>query len=145
MAVNARRERRRRLSGYTLTEMLVVLVIIGLISAVVVPQTLGQMNRAKSRTAKVQLQNVATALELFASDVGRYPTAQEGLAALITAPEGAQDWGGPYVREAMLKDPWGQPCLYETSTRDGNGFRVGTLGSDRRPGGKGAAQDVFVE
>lgn len=146
MARRLRARRRYRLGGYTLTEMLVVLVIIGLISAVVVPQTLGQMNRAKARTAKLQLQNIATALEIFAGDVGRYPDAKEGLMALIKPPAGAGDWRGPYLRgKTPLNDPWGNPCTYEPTSGDEGGFKLGSLGSDGQLGGKGPAQDIFVD
>lgn len=142
----ATRKRRRYVSqGYTLTEMLVVLVIIGLISAVVVPQTLGQMDRAKARTAKLQLQNIASALEFFAGDVGRYPTAAEGLVALVRQPADAPDWRGPYIKdETLVKDPWGRPCVYEPGA-DGAGFRLSSLGSDGKPGGQGTAKDIFIE
>jgi len=142
----ATRKRRRYVSrGYTLTEMLVVLVIIGLISAVVVPQTLGQMDRAKARTAKLQLQNIASALEFFAGDVGRYPTTAEGLGALVKPPADAPDWRGPYLREvALVKDPWGRACIYEPG-EEGASFRVGSLGSDGKPGGEGAAKDIFID
>lgn len=146
MARRFRARRRYRLGGYTLTEMLVVLVIIGLISAVVVPQTLGQMNRAKARTARLQLQNIATALEIYAGDVGRYPTAKEGLTALVKAPDGAADWQGPYLRgKAPLNDPWGNPCTYEPGQGQEGDFKLGSLGADGEPGGSGAAQDIFVE
>jgi general secretion pathway protein G len=143
----AGRTRRRRYTsqGYTLTEMLVVLVIIGLISAVVVPQTLGQMDRAKARTAKLQLQNIASALEFYAGDIGRYPSAAEGLQALVKPPASNADWNGPYLRQdAMIRDPWGHPCLYEPGA-DGQGFRLGSMGADGKPGGTGAAKDIFID
>ena len=141
----SRTRRRRYVSrGYTLTEMLVVLVIIGLISAVVVPQTLGQLDRAKARTAKLQLQNIASALEFYASDMGRYPTAAEGLLVLVKPPADAAEWRGPYLRqEALTRDPWGRACVYELGGEQG--FQVGSLGADGKPGGSGAAKDIFID
>src|SRR5690606_12280830 len=99
--------------GYTLTEMLVVLVIIGLIAAIVVPQTLGQMDRAKARGARMKLESVAAALEMYAADLARYPTPEEGLAALIEPPAGVADWAGPYLSDdSLLVDPWGSQVTY---------------------------------
>jgi general secretion pathway protein G len=132
--------RRSRLSGYTLTEMLVVIAIIGLIAAVVIPQTIGQLGKAQSRAAKLQVQSIAAALELFQGDNGRFPTAQEGLQALLVPPAGLDNWNGPYLHSKdQLNDPWGHPYRYTVS---GSSITVTTLGADDKPGGEGADKDV---
>ena len=141
----ARRAPARR-AGYTLTEMLVVLVIIGLISAIVVPQTLGQMDRAKVRTARLKMESVAAALEMYAADLTEYPTAAQGLAALTEPPEGVADWAGPYLSDkALLKDPWGADIAYAPPSSPGDRFRLTSLGSDKAPGGTGFKRDIVLQ
>lgn len=144
LASDRKKERSARedRAGYTLTEMLVVVAIIGLISAVVVPQTIGQLGKAQSRSAKLKAQSVAAAVELYSGDVGRFPTAEEGLAALVKAPAGVDGWTGPYLRnDDLLKDPWGRPFAYSV---DGGSFTVKTLGADNKAGGEGADRDIAV-
>src|SRR5580698_9337451 len=129
-----------RLRGYTLTEMLVVIAIIGLIAAVVIPQTIGQLGKAQSRAAKLQVQSLTAALELFQGDNGRFPTAQEGLQALLVRPVGLDNWSGPYLHaKDQLNDPWGHPFRYTVS---GASVTVATLGADDKAGGEGADRDV---
>lgn len=128
-------------AGYTLTEMLVVIVIIALIAAVLTPSLLGQLARARVKTAELQLEATATSLDLFKEDVGRYPTGAEGLNALVTAPDGAQGWLGPYLKSAKaLNDPWGRPLVYTTGA-DGVAT-VTALGADGKAGGKGVDADL---
>ena len=134
--------RRRREHGFTLLELLVVLAILGLLAAIVAPQVIRYLGSSKSQTAKVQVQNVAAALELFRLDVGRYPTNDEGLKALVTPAGTAQNWNGPYLKKAgALADPWGEPYKYAAPGRHGE-FDVFSLGSDRAEGGNGEAKDV---
>lgn len=103
----------RNEDGLTLIELLVVLAIIGLIAAVATPQVIGYLDRAKVSTAKSQIQHMATALDLYKLDVGRYPSTDEGLAALLAAPKTATNWSGPYLKaKAALNDPWGGPYQY---------------------------------
>lgn len=131
-------------AGYTLTEMLVVVAIIGLISAVVIPQVMGQMGKAQSRAAKLKAQTVAAAVELYSGDVGHFPTKEEGLIALVQQPGGLDSWTGPYLRtKDELLDPWGQPFVYTVG--EGGGFSVSTLGADKKPGGEGADRDILVQ
>ena len=138
------KQRRGERAGYTLTEMLVVVAIIGLISAVVIPQVMGQMGKAQSRAAKLKAQTVAAAVELYSGDVGHFPTKDEGLIALVERPGGLDSWTGPYLRtKDELLDPWGQPFVY--SVGDGGGFSVSTLGADKKPGGEGADRDISVQ
>ncbi|MGA0601546.1 type II secretion system major pseudopilin GspG [Caulobacter sp. KR2-114] len=132
--------RKRSDAGYTLTEMLVVIGIISLIAAVLTPAVLGQMSRARAKAAQLQLETLATEVENFHSDVGRYPTQQEGLQALVQDP-GAQGWVGPYAKTRSLKDTWGNPVLYVLGS-NGRTFQVESLGADGKPGGTGADHDL---
>ncbi len=136
------RKLRRRESGFTLLELLVVLAIMGMLAAIIAPQVIRYLGTSRTQTAHVQIQNVMAALELFRLDVGRYPTAQEGLAALVTAPPTAPNWNGPYLKkDSALQDPWGEPYGYRIPGEHGE-IDVFTLGSDKAPGGTGEAQDV---
>ena len=135
-------KRLRAEDGYTLTEMLVVIAIIALIAAVLTPQLMGQLSRARAKSAQLQLDTVASAVELFRSDVGRYPTSAEGLSVLLTDPGSVQGWTGPYIKDPKaLNDPWNRPILYKVDA-DGNSFYVQTLGADGKPGGGGADRDL---
>jgi general secretion pathway protein G len=132
----------RRDEGYTLTEMLVVIGIISLIAAVLTPNLVNQLGRARSKAAGLQVQTVASAIEVFRSDVGRYPTEQEGLAALVSQPAGADEWSGPYLRDTkQLKDPWNHPLVYRLDST-GRHFWVQSLGADGKPGGSGDDRDL---
>lgn len=100
-------------AGYTLMELLVVLAILGLLAAIATPMVLHYLDSAKVSTAKTEVSNLAAGLDLFKYDVGRYPTTQEGLQALVTAPDGVDNWNGPYVKKSTkLSDPWGHPYNY---------------------------------
>jgi general secretion pathway protein G len=134
--------RRRDDGGFTLLEMLVVLAIMGLLAAIIAPQVLKYLGTSRTQTAKVQIQNVDAALQLFRLDVGRFPNQEEGLNALVTAPPTAPGWNGPYLQKAAaLNDPWGNPYQYRIPGRHGE-VDVYTLGSDRAEGGTGEAADV---
>lgn len=137
--------RQRGREGYTLTEMLVVLVIIGLISAIIVPQTLGQMDRAKARSARLKLESVAAALEMYGADIARYPTQDEGLEALLEPLPDGPEWAGPYLSEgSLLVDPWGNAILYQPPSHPGEKFSLTSLGADASPGGKGFKRDIIL-
>jgi general secretion pathway protein G len=133
---------RRSDGGFTLLEMLVVLAIMGLLAAIIAPQVLKYLGSSKTQTAKVQIQNVVAALDLYKLDVGRYPTQQEGLNSVITAPATAVGWNGPYLRNpSALTDPWGRPYIYRIPGKHGD-VDVYSLGSDNAEGGTGEAADV---
>lgn len=133
---------RRREAGFTLLELLVVLAILGLLAAIIAPQVLKYLGTSRTQTAKVQIQNIVAALELYKLDVGHYPTQAEGLNALVTAPSNAVGWNGPYLRrESAVRDPWGEPYIYKNPGQHGE-IDVYTLGSDKAEGGTGEAQDV---
>ena len=129
-------------AGYTLTEMLVVIGIIGLIAAALTPGIIGQFSRAKAKAAQLQLQTIVADVEAFSSDVQRYPTQQEGLQALLREPAGVEGWSGPYVRDRrMLNDPWGRPILYSVDA-EARSFSLKSLGADGKPGGSGVDRDL---
>lgn len=128
--------------GYTLTEILVVLAIIGLIAAVLTPGLVGQLGRARAKTGQMQVETVAAAVEVFRSDVGRYPTKSEGLNALLAEPGDASGWTGPYLKSGkVLKDPWGHDMAYDV-TEDGRTFTVTSYGADGKAQGVGLDKDL---
>jgi len=129
-------------AGYTLTEMLVVLAIIALIAGVLTPGLVGQLGRARAKTAQMQLETLAAGVEMFHSDVSRYPSKSEGLNVLLADPQNVEGWTGPYIKDPkLLKDPWGNPVQYEPGT-DGQNFVVKSLGRDGKAGGTGLDRDL---
>ena len=132
---------RLRALGFTLVELLVVLAILGLLAGLVGPRVLNQLGGAKSKTAAVQIRDLEQAVELFNLDVGRFPSNQEGLQALVTRPATASGWNGPYLRGALPADPWGHAYHYRYPGQHGD-FDIYTLGADNSPGGDGENADI---
>jgi general secretion pathway protein G len=133
---------RRAQKGFTLIELLVVLVILGLIVAFAAPQVIKYVGGAKSDAAKIQVERLSSVLDLYRLEVGRYPTQEEGLNALIEKPGDAETWNGPYIKKAdSLNDPWGRPYVYRVPGERGD-FDLYSLGSDGQEGGEGEAKDV---
>lgn len=129
-------------AGFTLLELLVVLGILALLAAIGYPQVLRYLGAARIETAKAQMSAIATSLELYALDNGRFPPQQAGLGALIQPPPGAVRWRGPYLKKSEgLVDPWGHPYQYKMPGR-GTPFEIATLGRDNAPGGEGEDQDI---
>jgi general secretion pathway protein G len=139
------RTRRRRLrddAGFTLIELLVVLVILGLLAALAGPRVLNYLSGAKVDTAKLQMDNLGSALDLFHLDTGNYPTTQQGLQALIVNNERMPGWKGPYLDSKEIpKDPWGTAYVYR-SPGERSPYELMALGSDKAPGGQGDAADL---
>nr|WP_026299763.1 type II secretion system major pseudopilin GspG [Elioraea tepidiphila] len=134
--------RRHREAGITLPEVLVVLAIIGLIASVAVPAVTRHLGKARTDTARVQVETLTSSVELFRIDVGRYPTASEGLQALVVRPGGVEGWNGPYIRrQSSLIDPWGTPYQYRIPGERSD-FDIFTLGADKAPAGEGENRDV---
>ncbi|PWW43751.1 type II secretion system major pseudopilin GspG [Melaminivora alkalimesophila] len=132
----------RRARGFTLIELLVVLAILTLLAGLVGPRVLNQLGGAKSKTAAVQIADIEKALEIYKLDVGRYPTNEEGLAALMQRPGSASGWNGPYLKgDAVPTDPWGHPFRY-ANPGPGGGIEILSLGADGAPGGEGENADI---
>ena len=134
--------KRRREKGFTLVELLVVLVILGLIAAFVAPQVIKYLGRAKTDSAAIQIQRLSGILDLYNLEIGQYPMTEEGLRALIEQPVDAESWNGPYIKKAnSLIDPWGQPYEYRSPGEHGE-FDLFTFGRDGSEGGEGEDQDI---
>jgi general secretion pathway protein G len=127
--------------GFTLLELLVVLVILGLLASLVAPRVFGNVSKSEVKVARAQIAALDTAIENYRLDVGRYPSTEEGLAALQKAPADDPRWAGPYLKKAVPRDPWGQPYQYR-APGERSDFDIGSLGRDGRPGGTGDDGDL---
>ena len=134
-------ERRMRSSGFTLLELVVVLVILGTLAALVGPRLVGHSSEARMTAAKTQIELFRQGLETFRMHMGRYPSTQEGLEALQVAPPNSPNWRGPYLIKAVPPDPWGRPYQYRCPGEQGREFELVSLGGDGQPGGVGEAAD----
>ena len=131
-----------RSAGFTLLELLVVIVIIGLLAAYVGPKYFSQLGKSEVTAARAQIDAFDKTLDTYRLDVGRYPTTEEGLAALMTAPPSAgAKWNGPYLKKAIPPDPWGNPYQYRAPGTRGE-YEVLSLGKDGQPGGTGDNADI---
>ena len=138
-----RRKNGKPQSGFTLLEMLVVLVIIGLLAGLVGPQMLGRVDTSKVTAADTQVRMLKAAIETMRLDVGRFPTEEEGLAILVKKPEEeriAKKWRGPYLSEAVPPDPWSNPYVYRPAT--GTTIILYSYGADGQAGGEGINVDI---
>ena len=132
----------RKLRGFTLVELLVVLAILGLLAGLVGPKVLNQLGGAKSKTADIQLKDFEQALDIYKLDTGRLPNQQEGLKALIERPGNVSGWNGPYLKKSELpKDPWGRDYVYTIPGKHGD-FDIISLGADGQAGGDGENTDI---
>ena len=140
-----RRASRAASRGFTLLEMLVVLVIIGLLAGLVGPQLMGRVDTSRQTTAETQGRMLKSALDTMRLDIGRYPTKDEGLAMLVKAPDDeriSRKWRGPYLSEDLPPDPWGNPYQYEPMTS--NNVALFSLGADGEAGGEDINADVGI-
>lgn len=145
MATGSARLRRRAslraAAGFTLLELLVVLVILGLLVGVVAPRFFGQIGKSEVKVATAQIRALEDALDQYRLDVGRYPTTEQGLAALNSPPAGATRWRGPYLKKAVPDDPWGTPYQFRSPGEHGE-VDLFSLGKDGQPGGTAEASDI---
>ncbi|SPD73471.1 pseudopilin, cryptic, general secretion pathway [uncultured Desulfobacterium sp.] len=128
-------------SGFSLMELLVVIIILGLISALVAPKFFGKVEKAQTKTAKAQIELLGSALDDFRLDNGRYPTSEEGLKALREKPSGLENWDGPYLPKAVPLDPWDKPYIYKSPGEHGD-YDLYSFGKDGVAGGEKNDQDV---
>jgi general secretion pathway protein G len=134
-------KRMTRLGGFTLLELLVVMVIIGLLAAYVGPKYFSQIGKSQVKTAKAQIVALEKALDQYRLDTGHYPAAQDGLNALVHKPGSETKWDGPYLTKAVPDDPWGHPYIYKIPGDHGE-VDIISLGRDGRPGGDGEDADI---
>lgn len=127
--------------AFTLIELIVVVVIIGLLAALVAPKFLGKVEQSRMKAAQVQIELFGAALDQFRLDAGRYPVTSEGLAALRENITGIERWRGPYLKKEIPKDPWGREFSYR-SPGEREEYEIVSFGSDGTPGGEGDARDI---
>jgi general secretion pathway protein G len=139
----ARRELKRNPAlGMTLIEILVVLVLIGVVLGIVGGNFIGKGEKAKADAAKIEIGQIGQTLDLYKLEIGRYPTTQEGLQALISAPAGVNNWNGPYwKRQSVPKDPWGNEYKYVAPAQSAP-YEIVSLGADGKEGGEAANKDI---
>ncbi|MFZ3037644.1 MAG: type II secretion system major pseudopilin GspG [Rugosibacter sp.] len=130
-----------RVSGFTLLELLVVMVIIGMLASFVGPKFFAQIGKSETKTARAQIDALDKALDQYRLDVGRYPTTEQGLAALNERPAGETKWSGPYLKKAVPMDPWAHAYLYKHPGEHGE-YDLFSYGKDGQPGGTGEAEDI---
>jgi len=128
--------------GFTLIELMVVMIILGLLAALVVPKMFGKLETAKTNASYAQIELFGTALDSYRLDVGKYPSSSEGLEALISEVSGAEEWNGPYLRKNEIPlDSWGKEYIYESPGSHGD-YDLYSLGADASEGGEGEDRDI---
>lgn len=127
--------------GFTLLELLVVMVIIGLLVGYVAPKYFAQIGKSEVKVAKDQIDSLGKALDQYRLDTGHYPTTEQGLAALVTKPANELKWDGPYLAKAVPPDPWGRPYIYKNPGEHGD-YDLLSFGKDGHAGGSGENADL---
>lgn len=136
---------RRRERGYTLMEILIVLALLALIAGFAVPNLMKVFGTAKTKAATIQINNLGAVLDIYRLENGAYPSGEQGLKALVTAPPNMASWNGPYLdKESALTDPWNNPYRYKVpGTHSARGYDLYTYGADNAEGGEGEDQDIW--
>jgi len=130
--------------GFTLVELLVVIIIIGLLASIVAPKFFGKLDNAKIQTARTQIELISTALDTFRLDTDRFPTTEEGLKVLWTKDKNIKNWNGKYLPKPLKLDPWGTEYYYKFPGKDGNEYTLMSLGADGKLGGEDQEQDISI-
>jgi len=129
-------------SGFTLLELLVVMVILGLLVGYVAPKYFAQVGKSEVKTARAQIESLEKALDMYRLDIGHYPTTEQGLNALNLKPQNEPKWNGPYLKKDVPLDPWGKAYIYKVPGEKGTDFDLMSLGKDGNPGGEGENADI---
>ena len=132
---------RKKQKGFTLIEVLIVMVILGLLAALVGPRMFGKVGKSKQKAAKSQIALFETTLDTYRLDMGKYPAGDEGLQVLREKPEDSEDWDGPYLSKEVPLDPWGNAYVYICPGEHGE-YDIISLGADKNPGGEGEDMDI---
>lgn len=135
------RQSRKTAHGFTLLELLVVIVIIGMLAGLVAPRYFDQLAKSNTKIARAQIDSLEKALDQYRLDVGTYPTTEMGLTSLNARPQNLEKWAGPYLKKGVPPDPWGASYSYKSPGEHGE-YDLLSLGSDGQPGGTGEAADI---
>lgn len=139
-------QRLTKQAGFTLIEIMVVVVILAILAGLVVPKVVGQSDKARVKTTETALSATSNAIDMFKVDNGRYPTTQEGLNALVTPPQGAKNWPeGGYIKGGTPKDGWENDLQYVAPGTEGRAYDLFSLGGDGQEGGDGTNADIFAK
>ena len=133
---------RIRHRGFTLLELLVVMVILGLLAGYVAPKYFAQVGKSETKAARAQIEALEKSFDMYRLDTGHYPSTEQGLQALVVRPPNEPKWNGPYLKKAVPMDPWGRPYIYKFPSEHGIDYDIVSLGKDGRPGGEADNADV---
>lgn len=132
---------RFRQPGFTLLELLVVMVILGLLAGYVAPKYFAQVGKSETKAARAQIESLEKSFDMFRLDTGHYPSAEQGLEALVTRPQNEPKWSGPYLKKSVPLDPWGRPYVYKFPGEHGD-YDIYSFGKDGQPGGQSDNADI---